>query len=400
LKEYLEAMYKVYMFPARFPAKIFELFFKKLEGKGLIFDPFAGSGSLAIASFLQCYESEVWDINPMIHVIVDASIKLLKGYNVKKALKLVKHAMRYGRPWLPDGAEYWWPSDALDLLGKVWGFFRENMSVFNEHEMRFSLLDEMWSLYAIIALYASRKISYTDDSVPKWYKSKLKVNKMNTLLFKTSPKKLFERYAERKAKTLMSIQKIVPKPSCNPDITIRVLDAIATNNYPENPIGVLTSPPYLQAQEYIRSFRWELKLLGVPSETITNLRKLEIPYREPVDIEIMSKKYHEIHNSIAEEKYRKVLRSYFTNILLVLERSVSSMKIGVTGIFVGDATLRGITIPIIDIFKEHLTTKLRLQEIADGELNDKIRRRRLFKQRKNLNPDGIQVEHLVFLKKP
>ncbi|MFZ8794784.1 MAG: hypothetical protein ACO2O2_13005, partial [Acidilobaceae archaeon] len=101
LEATLGKLYSVYMYPARFPSKIFDSFFSKLGVRGVIFDPFAGSGSLALASYLKCYDSVVWDLNPMIHVIVDASVNVVRGYSVGEVLRLLEDALRYGRGWLP-----------------------------------------------------------------------------------------------------------------------------------------------------------------------------------------------------------------------------------------------------------------------------------------------------------
>jgi hypothetical protein len=401
VKEYMELLYQVYAYPARFPAKIFDIFFEKLKLRGVVFDPFAGSGSLALASYLNCYDSVVWDLNPIIHVLVDASIKVINKHSVKRVAELLLEAERYGRPWLPPRADYWWPEEVLDVIGKVWGFFRDNLAVFNSSSMAFEALDDAWSLFAIAGLYASRKLSYSDDSVPKWYKSKLKVGKVTRMISEKSVRSLFDHYAGRKVEVLREIERTVPKPPCSPRVVVRTTDAVTTSDYPDRVVGVLTSPPYVQAQEYIRSFSWELRLLGVPEETISKLKRLEIPYRPPVNIEILSDTYYEVLDSILEERFKFLLRSYFTNVLAVLEKTVCKAEVNsIIGIFAGEATVRGNPIPIAKIIGEHLTRKFQLEELVRDGLEDKIKRRRLFKGRKNLNPDGIKIEHLVFLQKP
>jgi len=69
------------------------------------------------------------------------------------------------------------------------------------------------------------------------------------------------------------------------------------------------------------------------------------------------------------------------------------------GVSVGDATVRGKPVPIVKIFKEHLTKKMGLVLVDGGEIDDEIKRRRLFKGRKNTSPNGIKIEHLIFLTK-
>jgi hypothetical protein len=85
---------------------------------------------------------------------------------------------------------------------------------------------------------------------------------------------------------------------------------------------------------------------------------------------------------------------------MVLEKACKSIEEGgIMGIFVGEATVRGKAVPIVKIIKEHLTSELQMTEISGMEVEDKIKRRRLFKKRKNSNPNGIEIEHLVFLRK-
>jgi len=399
LEATLGKLYSVYMYPARFPSKIFDLFFSKLGVRGVIFDPFAGSGSLALASYLKCYDSEVWDLNPVIHVIVDASVNVVRGYSVGEALRLLEDALCYGRGWLPSDAGYWWPEQVLDIISRVWGFFRDNMASFNDSKLAFEPYDERWSLYAVIALYASRRLSYTDDSVPKWFKSRYKVGKLTSLLSVNDVRELFWRYARLKAVRIARAQESLVKPNCEPDVEVKVVDVVTASKYPDGVAGALTSPPYVQAQEYIRSFSGELKLLGVPDSTISRLRSLEIPYRPPINLNVESSTYQELLEGL-EPRYKKLLESYFTNTLQVLERTAENMmEKAILGVFAGEATVRGRPVPIIKVVREHLTKKLNLREVEGGIIEDRIRRRRLFKKRKNMNPNGIQVEHLTLLGK-
>jgi hypothetical protein len=399
LEATLGKLYSVYMYPARFPSKIFDLFFSKVEVRGVIFDPFAGSGSLALASYLKCYDSVVWDLNPMIHVIVDASVNVVRGYSVGEALRLLEDALRYGRGWLPSDAGYWWPEQVLDIISRVWGFFWDNMASFNDSKLAFEPYDERWSLFAVVALYASRRLSYTDDSVPKWFKSRYKVGRLASLLSVNDVRELFWRYARLKAVRIARAQESLVKPNCEPNVEVKVVDVVTASKYPDGVAGALTSPPYVQAQEYIRSFSGELKLLGVPDSTISRLRSLEIPYRSPINLNVESPTYQELLEGL-EHKYRKLLESYFTNTLQVLERTAENMmEKAILGVFAGEATVRGRPVPIIKVVREHLTRKLNLREVEGGIIEDRIRRRRLFKKRKNMNPNGIQVEHLTLLRK-
>uniref|UniRef100_A0A7C4FDC5 Uncharacterized protein n=1 Tax=Ignisphaera aggregans TaxID=334771 RepID=A0A7C4FDC5_9CREN len=402
----IQKLYRVYMYPARFPTKIFDVFFSKADLEGVFFDPFAGSGSFALACYLMCRDFVVWDINPMMQLLVHGGISIVEGVSIGLVRDLVEKALGYGRPWLPQGAEGWWPEQVLDVTARVWGFFRDEVASFNPRNLMFEPLvsNSVWSLFALACLYASRRLSFTDDSVPKWFRSRVKREKITKMLKKTTSfeklRSLFMGYVEKKLSDFSIAQRSVFKPLCKPGVQeVVIVDAVKATNYPEKVVGVLTSPPYLQAQEYIRSFSWELKLLGVPPATVSMLSKLEIPYRPPINVKIESETYYEVLQSI-DPKMRRLVESYFTNTITVLEKSTSSLvPKGIIGIFVGDTTVRGKPIPIVKIFKEHLAKKMGLALIDGGEIDDEIKRRRLFKGRKNASPNGIKIEHLIFLTK-
>jgi hypothetical protein len=272
------------------------------------------------------------------------------------------------------------------------------MASFNDSKLAFEPYDERWSLYAVVALYASRRLSYTDDSVPKWFKSRYKVGKLALLLSVNDVRELFWRYARLKAGRIARAQESLVKPNCEPNVEVKIVDVVTASKYPDGVAGALTSPPYVQAQEYIRSFSGELKLLGVPDSTISRLRSLEIPYRPPLNLNVESPTYQELLEGL-EPRYRRLLESYFTNTLQVLERTTENMmEKAILGVFAGEATVRGKPVPIIKVVREHLTRKLNLKEVEGGIIEDRIRRRRLFKKRKNMNPNGIQVEHLTLLR--
>jgi len=65
-------------------------------------------------------------------------------------------------------------------MARVWGFFRDEVAVLNTKNLMFELLNNsgVWSLFALACLYTSRRLSYIDDNVPKWFRSKMKREKI------------------------------------------------------------------------------------------------------------------------------------------------------------------------------------------------------------------------------
>jgi hypothetical protein len=168
----------------------------------------------------------------------------------------------------------------------------------------------------------------------------------------------------------------------------------------ENNVNILiTSPPYLQAQEYIRSTKLELFWLGYEESYIKELSKKEIPYRPVNEIKIYSEKYYEFREKIKENHLRTLYDRYFQAIL----NAFGTLGENVTDymcIFVGPAKIRTTSIPIDDIIIEHLKEFGWKHEVT---FIDKIVSRVMFES--DVNPASgekdsrIETEHLVVLKR-
>jgi hypothetical protein len=164
---------------------------------------------------------------------------------------------------------------------------------------------------------------------------------------------------------------------------------------------VITSPPYLIAHEYVRSFKLDLYWLDVPPEMIVWLKKHEIPYREYV-YNVRSKLYEDYREKIKELDKKDLLRyydNYFMSISKAFDKIATIIKQeGILIIVLADATLGSYKIPIGEILTEHLTNNNN-RLILFEDFIDKIRKRKLFKKRLNNNPNGITYEKIYIFKK-
>ena len=167
----------------------------------------------------------------------------------------------------------------------------------------------------------------------------------------------------------------------------------------ENKDILITSPPYLQSQEYIRQAKLNLFWLGYPEKKVKEIGKLEIPYCNVEPTEIYSKTFLECEKRIKEEHVRKIYDKYFWGILGTLTRLQENINSRMF-LFVGHTSARGRTVPIDKIFIEHLTN---FGWKHEKTLIDTIVSRRLFAYK--VNPaSGIKdarttVENLVILKR-
>jgi hypothetical protein len=167
----------------------------------------------------------------------------------------------------------------------------------------------------------------------------------------------------------------------------------------KEPVNILiTSPPYLQAQEYIRSTKLELFWLGYTEEFIQSLSKKEIPYREVPTLQVLSESYHAYRKAIEEKHLLKLYDNYFFAVLSTLEK-LSRRVSDYMFVFVGPAKIRGQSIPIHEIVVQHLTAKG--EWVHERTYIDRIVSRVMFRAEKNpatgLEDQRMEREYLVVL---
>jgi hypothetical protein len=165
---------------------------------------------------------------------------------------------------------------------------------------------------------------------------------------------------------------------------------------------LVTSPPYLQAQEYIRSFKLELAWLGFSGSFISSLTAHEIPYKEVREGYISSRTYEALKKEVERLNHDKLLKlyvSYFNSLAMFLNNNHERVRNAIA-FFVGPVKIRTTRIPIDTIVKEHLEYLGWKHEVT---LVDTIVSRRLFKSEVNpatgLEDERTPTEHLVIMRR-
>ena len=161
---------------------------------------------------------------------------------------------------------------------------------------------------------------------------------------------------------------------------------------------IITSPPYMQAQEYIRTFRLEANWYKISSARIRNAIKKEIPYKKLLKKIIRTNMIDTYRAKIDKDELRNIFDSYFTHTLGALENASSRLKKnGKLCVLIGNPMLGDQIIEIWKVVLEYftITKKYKLIDIVE----DKIAVRKLFKGRKNRNPSGLDKEYLLILEK-
>lgn len=381
------ATFGLYNYPAKFIPQVIAYVMKTYAKPSMsVFDPFGGYGTVGVVSRAYGYDYEMWDLNPMIEYLHEVAILKDREVNVEEIIIAIKNSDEKFKPdW--KNIDYWFPEQSLKLLSKTWGYYHTTK---NEYVKK---------LLLIPLLKTTRYFSYNDNQRQKLSRSPLAEKRIKKLLSKDFEATFYRMITNNLNELLIKLkqyqdlkpQKVEFIVKGNVDITKQVPSK-------EHDI-LITSPPYLQAQEYIRNSKIDLFWLGFSEKAIKDLGKKELPYANVEPIQIYSKTYEEYRGRIQEPDLVKMYDRYFWGVLGALTRIQPTIKSRMF-FFVGSANVRNQSIPIHQIFAEHFTA---LGWKHEATLTDKIVAKRLFSYR--VNPatgkadNRMSNEQLVILKK-
>jgi len=393
------ATHGLYMYPAKFIPQVVRYVINNYTSPGdWLFDPFAGYGTVAVEAAITGRNCVLWDLNPMLHLLVSAST-----YSGPLTLKDLYVDFSYPEPFHPrwSNITYWHPREFHEALSRAWGYWHKEV----EEGLR--------PLVAIPLLKVTRYFSFSDEKIAKLYRSKYAEEKVQRLLstsWKLKMSEMYWDYAKEVVDKVNEYQGYGPKPV---EIIVRASDErVFTGRYVvvdsmteklDRDVDVLvTSPPYLQAQEYIRSFKLELAWLGFSGSFISSLTAHEIPYREVREGYISSRTYEALKREVERLNHDKLLKlyvSYFNSLAMFLNNNHERVRNAIA-FFVGPVKIRTTRVPIDTIVKEHLEY---LGWKHEATLVDTIVSRRLFKTVVNpassLEDERTPTEHLVIMRR-
>jgi hypothetical protein len=380
-------VFSLYKYPAKFIPQVPAFVMENYAKKGMrVFDPFAGFGTVGYTARLYGLDYELWDLNPLLEYFHSLCEVQLKPLDKSLMDKLKAHPQEFVPSW--RNLFYWHPEEFIVLLSKAWSFYH------------FSADECTKRLLLVPLLKLTKYFSYADEKLHKLYRSKHAKEKVERLL-KEDYQGLFCRMLERELEK--TLQKLSEYQGLRPQKVNSMVKAgvdLLEEDLKEHVNILITSPPYLQAQEYIRSTKLELFWLGCAEEFIQSLSKKEIPYREAPAIEVLSETYHAHRKAIEEKHLLKLYDNYFFAVLSTLER-LSEKVSDYMFVFVGSAKIRGQKIPIHKIVVQHLSAKG--EWVHERTYIDRIVSRVMFRAEKNpatgLEDQRMDREYLVVLKR-
>ncbi|PLV55738.1 DNA methyltransferase [Thermotoga sp. SG1] len=393
----------LYGYPAKFIPHVVRYAIENYTQEGdWIFDPFSGHGTVGIEATLTGRNAILWDLNPITKVLALAST--YKGNIDPADFEL---DWDYKKPFHPnwERIDYWYPEEFYKVLSKAWGYWHyEIFQNASESEKVIAYI------IAIPLLKVTRYFSFSDEKISKLYKSKYAIQKVEQLMKNNWFQKMEEMYWRNVytvLKKLREYREYGPKDveleiftSEKRGNKLVVCDSLNQSLHREVKL-LITSPPYLQSQEYIRSFKLELAWLGYSGQDIRTLTRHEIPYNKIKPVKINSDTFYALREKVVNLRHPKLLHLYDTYFRsLVQFFNTNHSKIEIIAIFVGPAKIRHLRIPIDEILKEHLES---LGFSHEKTLVDTIVARRMFSTKFNpatgLEDERTPTEHLLIMRR-
>ena len=354
-----------------------------------IIDPFAGSGTVGVEAVLSKRNAVLYDLNLLLNHIMPLKVHQGNERLGKEQLCKLLDSMQENRKhhFMPawTNVEYWYAPEILNHLSQLWGFV---------HNIKNSVYSE---IIKVGLLKASKRFSYTEHRTPKLARSKRKLAAIEELLQGNWEEQLIEMVYNHAMKTMKNLNSFILHTKHHQK-QVEFYGGVDSSNVTiqRECNALITSPPYLQAQEYIRSTKMDLFWLGHTEEEVKELSRLEIPYRKPDRI-IHTRTLDKVRNRLSRKDLINRLDSYFCHTINALENSMNRLKQNSSAcIFVGNPRIDGITVEIWRILTEYFSER---GYTFEKVYEDRIKTRQLFGTRKNKNPEGMKSEYLLILKK-
>ena len=379
----------IFYYPAKFIPHVVRYALKSFTKEGdWVVDPFAGSGTVGVEAYLCKRNAFLIDLNPLLDYMIPLKVHTEKEPLREDSLSqmldgLEKSKDHFTPAW--SNLTYWYPPEMLEVLSRYWGFIKNS-----EHNTYTAIIESA-------LLKASKHFSYAEHRTPKLFRSKSKRKYIEELLQTNWTEKLQKMVRGHSLETLRSLNDFTTFTSHH-NSCVEFKGGVDSSyfSFQQEFDALITSPPYLQAQEYMRTVKMELFWLGYNDEEIRKLSRLEIPYRK-ADRLIQTPTLEKIRAELTRADLVKLLDSYFCHTINALENAMNQLKAnGTACIFIGNPLIDGIKVEIWRILMEYFTDN---GYSFENLYEDRIKNRQLFGTRKNKNPDGMKSEFLLILRK-
>jgi len=353
---------------------------KYTQKNDVVFDPFCGSGTTLLEAKLLKRNAIGLDINPLAQLISETKTSYLDIDELDYAIQLFKIKLKNCRDNVTvefPNIDYWFGKDAINELAKIKSSIEKLSGKVDYNAYKFLLL----CFSSII-----RKSSYADPRIAKTYKSKRVLEKIKDgwvpapiQYFKDSLNKNFARI-----KLLLDHTNVDNNYVKVLQGDARETSAILNQNGIKEVDFIITSPPYINAQDYFRSYKLELWWLDLATpEEVRSLNRQAIGTENisGSNYNSIPKSKNKLLNTILHKiwkinkKKSYIVYNYFENMKSIFKESYNVLKKrGHFCLITGNNTICGIQIPTYKILA-HIAKENGFDFVEIGK--DEIRNRSL-----------------------
>lgn len=347
----------IHSYPAKFIPQIPRHFIAQNSQPGdTVLDPFAGSGTALVEASLLCRNSIGGDVNPLAPLLWD--VKTFHGDTVTswrfELADFFKFLRREGECIPPDlpNIHTWFDDGPVEDLTRIFQAVRD-FPFSSTHLKNFVLVS---------ASSTVRRVSRADPKISKPFVSKYMRQRFESGPVDWRTMEVFrgqvDKYLGRVFSFYSSMKSRVASLKCDPEVTFLFpQDARTLHEVRNASVDIaITSPPYVNAQEYFRTVKLELFWLGLAtSKSLPSLDKKILGTERVTTKDDMS--YRETGVPSLDPGLRKVYEmdpwrwrvafEYFVGLRAHFHRMSEVIKSGGKyGFLVGDNTVRKVPLPV------------------------------------------------------
>jgi DNA modification methylase len=364
----------------------------------VVFDPFCGSGTSLLEAKLLNRNAIGFDINPLATLISRVKTTPLDIEAAGEAIDSVKRKLRESCNATVDfpNIDYWFSSEAKSELARI------KLAV---ESLKHETDEDTYRFMQVCFSSIVRRSSYADPRIAKTYKSKRVIEKLRTGWAPT-PILYFHSALDRNFEKIRALSQQLSGNERY--VKVFNLDARkASFSLKQKGIevdSIVTSPPYINAQDYFRSYKLELWWLGlltpkeldcldrktVGTEHISGFDYEKKPNSENELLDLTANRIWRRKNKESRKKSYIVI-NYFTTMKSIFSELYNALRSG--GFFcliTGNNTICEVRVPTYTILSQ-------IAEAVDFRLvkiyRDKIRNRSLFPKRNH--PCGTIKEEWI-----